>query len=72
MQLRALMRFSYDQRELKPDDEFEAPEVHAQLLVLNGRAAYVTAHLSADPKPEAEPQKGRYRRRDLRADDTPR
>ncbi|MGF6877373.1 hypothetical protein [Paraburkholderia sp. MM5477-R1] len=83
MKLIAIRRFGYAGRDRKPGDEFDAKDSDARVLIATKAAKAATASPSSKPgttprdvraeggdsNGDAKPKKGRYRRRDQRADD---
>lgn len=71
VKLQALKSFRYADRRLEPGDEFGATERDARLLAAIGRVVVVEGMQAdgANPgRPHPQPRRGKYRRRDLRAE----
>lgn len=65
MQMTAKASFIYAGRQIKPGDVFEVADAqHARMISLAGRATRTPEQQPAAP----QSRKGRYRRRDMRAD----
>jgi hypothetical protein len=80
MRLVATKSFPYANRRMLPNDEFEASERDAKILVLLGNARYhvdvesvmqqvKVEAIDADEADEPPRKKRRYRRRDMKAED---
>lgn len=65
MRLKSLKRTYYAGRSLVPGDEFDAVDKDARLLMLARAASEVLPEL----QDEAKPEKRRYKRRDLEAEE---
>lgn len=81
MQLIALQQFDYDGKTRRPDDVFEAPDLHARLFIQSKRAraiekkekptakGYQTATVTAEKETKPHDPNARYKRRDMRPEE---
>jgi len=66
IRLIARQAFTHQGRAYRPDDHFETTPIEAAALTYQGKADFLPPAAAADA---AAKGKGRYRRRDLRADE---
>lgn len=69
VQMIAMEKFPYGDRDLVVGDEFTASESDARVLSMVGRAQYVRAVKVKEENEEKGDRKGRYHRRDVRAEE---